>query len=336
MNKRRWIAGVAAVAVLVIAVVAALWWSSGSSSKQAALERVVINEAVRTLLYLPLYHAAEQGYFRDAGLDVQIVTGGNATNSFAAMLSGEAQFSQADPMYVPISREKGSQTKVVAQVVGRIAVWGLTMDPAVKDWTVETVRGKKISTHVRPMTAFTYAEKAVRDIGLDPDKDVEIIQSNPGAELVPLLNGQADFAFTLEPSVSTAIGQGAHIVFSFPAQLGDQVFTALMTTDEYLRDNRATVVAVVRGYQRALNDIRTDPAGSLKSARAFFPQLKDQVIHSAVERMIAERVIPQSVELTDESWARAVRVRVDAGDLRSGISLEDGCDLSVMQAGARP
>lgn len=52
---------------------------------------------------------------------MQIVTGGNATNSFAAMLSGEAHFSQADPMYVPISREKGSQTKVVAQVVARIS-----------------------------------------------------------------------------------------------------------------------------------------------------------------------------------------------------------------------
>ena len=38
-------------------------------------------------------------------------------NSFAAMLSDEADFSQAVPMYVPISREKGGKTKVVAQVV---------------------------------------------------------------------------------------------------------------------------------------------------------------------------------------------------------------------------
>src|SRR6266404_6389999 len=97
----------------------------GCRSTTNGRKRVVINEALRTVLYLPLYHAKEKGYFAQEGLDVDIITGGTATNSFAAMLSGQANFSVADPMYVPISREKGGRTKVVAQVVARIAVWGL-------------------------------------------------------------------------------------------------------------------------------------------------------------------------------------------------------------------
>ena len=50
--------------------------------------------------------------------DIDRIGQGRSTpNSFAAMLSDEADFSQAAPMYVPISREKGGKTKVVAQVV---------------------------------------------------------------------------------------------------------------------------------------------------------------------------------------------------------------------------
>src|ERR1044071_503866 len=90
---------------------------SGTNQPAQTLRKVVVNEAARTLLYIPIYYALESGYFRDAGLDVQIVTGGTATTAFAAMVSGEAQFSVADPMYVPIAQEKGGDATVVAQVV---------------------------------------------------------------------------------------------------------------------------------------------------------------------------------------------------------------------------
>ncbi len=186
MKRLRWIG--LGVLLVVLAVVAFRWFLRVEKVASPA-KTVVINEAVRTLLYLPLYHAKEKGYFKDEGLDVEIVTGGTATNSFAAMLSGDAQFAQADPMYVPISRQKGAKTKVVAQVVARIAVWGVTMEPAIQTMdSAKVLKGKKISTHVRPMTAYTYTLELIKDLGLKPDVDVTIVQSQPGTELVPLLN----------------------------------------------------------------------------------------------------------------------------------------------------
>jgi ABC-type nitrate/sulfonate/bicarbonate transport system substrate-binding protein len=60
--------------------------SPGNASKRAKT-KVVVNEAVRTMIYLPLYHAADSGCFAREHLDVSIITGGTATNSFAALLS---------------------------------------------------------------------------------------------------------------------------------------------------------------------------------------------------------------------------------------------------------
>jgi NitT/TauT family transport system substrate-binding protein len=305
-----------------------------NESKQA-LKKVVINEAARTLLYLPLYHAVEKGYFRDAGIDVKIVTGGTATASFASMLSGEAEFAQADPMYVPISREKGGETKVVAQVVGRIAVWGVTLDPNVKEMTAATLRGRKIATHPRPMTAFTYTDKLIRNLGLQPDKDVELVTSTPGTEIASLLNHQADFMVSVEPNVSKAETQGGHVVLSFAKMFGDQVLTGLMTRETFIKENRDVVVAVVRAYQKALNDIHARPDSALISAKAYFPQLEQHTMRIAIQRLIDDQVFPQSVLISDDSWNKAVAVRVEAGDLKSSAILKESCDTSIMEAGAK-
>lgn len=186
------------------------------NQKNKTLKKVVINEAVHTLLYLPLYHAQQKEYFKEEGLDVEIVTGGTATNSFASMISGNADFSQADPMYVPISREKGAETKVVAQVVGRIAVWGSTLSPDIKTMDASTLQGKSIATHPRPMTAYTYTLKAITDAGLIPDKDVNIIQSKPGTELIPFFDKKAEFVMTVEPNTSIAEAKGRMLFCHIP------------------------------------------------------------------------------------------------------------------------
>lgn len=333
--------------VIVGLVVAAVWVnrqkvtthpasvSASPSVARSSPEPVVINEAARTLLYLPLYLAVERGYFRAAGLDVQIVTGGTATNCFAAMLSGEAQFCQADPMYVPISREKGGRTKVVAQVVGRIAVWAVTMDPAIPDMSPASIRGRTISTHQRPMTAYTYTTKLLKDEGLDPSTDVKLITGAPGTETIPLFNGEADVAVTIEPSASQAVSKGARVIYGFPDKIGDQVLTGLMTTEMLIGAKRPMVVRIVQAYQQSLNDIHRDPVSAALAIREkYFPQVASGVFDAAVKRLTDERVFPESVEISPDSWNRAVSVRVESGDLKAPVSLEEGCDVQVMKEGA--
>lgn len=318
--------------LVVIAVAAGLWVATkdGQEQRIPSQKEVVINEAVRTILYLPLYHAQHHGFFEQEGVKVKIVTGGTATASFAAMISGEADFSQADPMYVPIAREKGSDTKVVAQVVARIAVWGVSMDPSVEAMTAETIKGKKIATHPAPMTAYTYTVKLIKDVGLEPDKDVEIISSTPGTEIAPLLSGQADFALTLEPTTTKAVLQGAHVVLSYPELLGDQIFTGLMTMESTISQDKEMVVAVVKAYQLALDDIRSNPNKAIETASVFFPGESKEILQKAINRMVHEKVIPESVTVSEESWQKAIAVRVAAGDLKVPVSRAESCALDIM------
>lgn len=296
-----------------------------------AKTKVVVNEAARTILYLPIYYASGSGCFDRAGLNVQIVTGGNATNAFAALLSKEADFAVADPMYVPIAREKGNQTRVVAQVVGRIAVWGVAMDPKITTLDKATLGHRTVATHPRPMTAYVYTLKAVRDAGLDPEKDVNILQVTPGSEIVPLLNHQADISLTIEPQVSKAVAGGAHFVYSYPELLGDRIFTGVMTREDYLRDHRPTALALVRCVQDALTTIHRDPNATIPVAQKYFPQLDESIIRAAIKHIVADQVVPHSVLVSEESWSKAMRARLEAGDLKTATPLSANADLDLMR-----
>lgn len=323
MKQKRVLLSIIALFVIAAAIVGYFALRSKDPANVVP-KKVIINEAVKNLLYLPLYHAKEKGFFAEEGLDVEIITGGTATNSFAAMLSGEANFSQADPMYVPISREKGSRTKVVAQVVGRIAVWGVTKDPNIQEITKDTLKGKTIATQPRPMTAYTYTIKLINDFGLTPEKDVKIIETKPPNEIIPFLQGQADYAMTIEPATSTTVSQGAHVVLSYPKLLGDQIFTGLMATEDYISNNPNIVQSVINAYQRALRDLHESPENGVVTARIYFPQLNDSVLQLAIKRLTEENVFPLDVLVSEESWNKAIRVRMEVGDLKSLVPLNEG------------
>ena len=101
------------------------------------------------------------------------------------------------------------------------------------------------------------------------DKDVKIIETQSPNEIVPFLNGQADYAFTLEPNTSLAVTKGSKVVLSYPQKLGDQVFTGLMTTEDFISQHPDTVQAVVNAYQHALQDLKANPLGGIATASVF-------------------------------------------------------------------
>jgi ABC-type nitrate/sulfonate/bicarbonate transport systems, periplasmic components len=78
-------------------------------SAHAADTPVRINQAFQSLLYLPLYVAQEQGFFKQQGVDVKISTGGGGAQSWAAVIGGSADFSIQDPVFVPKTRENGGK-----------------------------------------------------------------------------------------------------------------------------------------------------------------------------------------------------------------------------------
>ena len=80
------------VAVLSVVLAAAALTGCGSAQQTNGPKktRVVLNEVAHSIFYAPMYVAIEEGYFEDAGIDLELVTGFGADKTMTAVLTGEA------------------------------------------------------------------------------------------------------------------------------------------------------------------------------------------------------------------------------------------------------
>ncbi len=283
------------------------------------LANVTIAQAADTLLYLPLYVAADEGYLRENGIDLNIVTAGGDSQAFAALASGQAQFAQGDPTFVAISHSRGGPGIVIASVLDRVAFWGVTFDKNLQPFTdPKNFRGMNVVTFPSPNTAYVVQERLVQEAGLDLGKDTQITQVAFGSELGPIRNGTAQIAVSIEPTVSNAVQQGAHVVYSYADEWGPFALTGLMTTEQFAKSNSHVVQGMVNSYERALQLIRTNPQLALVVAKHHYPGVSDQVLQAALARLVSQDVFPQHATMSQASWDAAIKLREEVGDLESG------------------
>ncbi|MCP1428200.1 NitT/TauT family transport system substrate-binding protein [Microbacterium foliorum] len=309
-----------ALAVSAIAVTATALAGCATSAPESSDEptTVVINQAVQTINYLPLYVAQEMGYFEDEGLDVKIDTGGSGTASFAAVLGGSAGFSIQDPVFVPKSHEQGGEGVVVAGILDRPVVFMVGKDSHDIQDDPTYLNGKKVIVSPAPDTTYALMDRMIKDYDL---KDVELISVSLGNELAAVESGQADYALLNEPGVSQGIaGQGLHLVYSW-ADAGDDwnpfAYSSLTSTQTYIEQNPETAQKVVNAFQRAYGYIYDDPDGAAAVAEKVFTDLDPAVVQDAVKRVIAANGFAKTALVDEIAWDHNLTVAASVDNVKA-------------------
>jgi NitT/TauT family transport system substrate-binding protein len=301
---------VCAVAVLAIGTYGVKVTLTPSVS---ARERIVIAQVADFFLYAPIYIATDAGLFNDAGLDVTLISTGGDEKSWAAVISGSAQYGVGDPTFVAISAQRGQPGRAIASVVNGVPFWGITLR---KDIPIISKPAQlapyTVATFPAPSTAYILQSDMFKRGGLPP----KIRQGAFGALLPMLKAGQADIALELEPNVSTAVEmQGATIVYSMAETYGDFAITGLTASPDYLASHEAQAAKVVCALRKALEFIRMRPKDSLAILEKRFPEINSSVAERALHRVVDEKIIPTSAAISENAWQKAIALRVEAGDL---------------------
>jgi NitT/TauT family transport system substrate-binding protein len=289
----------------------------GNNNTPTPLTKVVVNQAFEHPLYIGLYVAQDAGFFKEQGLDVEIRTGGGDDKAFAALTSGAADFAQGDPAFVAIANEKGFKSRVIAMAVDRVAIWGVTFDKTIKAFTNPIgFKGKTVTTYPEPNTSYVVQKEINARAGLKLGTDTKILQVPFGSELATLKNKRADIAQTIEPNVSKVIKEGGSVVFSYPQAYGSLAFTGVMVSQKTIDQKPETVQKFINAYEKSLQYIHTDFAGTLKIAQAKIPSIPPDVMKSALVRLIDSGSIPKSTKVNPESWQKLLKIRVAVKDLK--------------------
>jgi ABC-type nitrate/sulfonate/bicarbonate transport system substrate-binding protein len=189
---------------------------------------------------------------RDAGLwqkhnsDPRVVLFEAGSILAQAMLSGDVKMSISSGPAVIASRSQGAETIIVAAFVNTLP-YSLVSAKAITRW--DQLKGKRIAISRFGSGTDTAIRLALRKFGLDPAKDVTILQlgSQPG-RLQALAGGSIEATLVSPPLDLTAKKQGYNILVNL-ADLGiaypQQV---IETTDRFIRENPQGVKNFLKGF----------------------------------------------------------------------------------------
>jgi NitT/TauT family transport system substrate-binding protein len=189
-NKKglsRWL-----IVLAVFAMVAAACSSADDSGGSETQELVPVKLQLQWFTqaqFAGYFAALEKGFYRDAGLDVEILEGGVDIVPASVLDSGAADFAIS---WVPrglVPREEGLNITNIAQVFQRSA----TLQVSFKDKGITSVADLKGKTVGNWGFGNEFELLAgLRSAGLDPDTDVSLVQQQ--FDMLALISGDIDAA----------------------------------------------------------------------------------------------------------------------------------------------
>src|SRR2546425_5612227 len=181
-----------AIAIVAILLATACGGVGGGGGGGGGLSKVRLQlQWVAQSQFAGYYAAAAKGYYKDAGLDVEIKLGGPDIVPQQVVASDGAEFGIAWVPKVLASREAGADLVNIAQVFQRSG----TLEVSFKEKNItkpDDWKGKKVGTWGFGNEPELYA--AMRKVGIDPTKASDVTIVAQPFDMSLLLNGQVDAA----------------------------------------------------------------------------------------------------------------------------------------------
>lgn len=251
-------------AIVILAVCAELF---ASPLRAAELTKLRVTN-FQNVTVLALYYGIDKGYFKDAGLDVEIVKVATGAASVSAVASAQADIGWAAAIVPMFARSQGVPVKMfmTADNEGPPDHYGSFTDATGRSGVTsfEQIKGKTIM-----INAFgTAGELALRDrmqkAGVSWDDVKKVVVPFPQMPAALEL-GNADVAVTIQP-MHTAIMNNKAIAAKVLAKgnvaiSGTQAVTAsaYFASDTWLAKNEKAAIAYGQAFQRAQKEIHADP-----------------------------------------------------------------------------
>ena len=167
-----------------------------NSHAQSGLKRVQMGSSSTNVSFLALYTALNRGFFKEEGIDLEIVFM-PANLASTAVLNGDLDYNGAVTGTIGAAVQ-GRPMKVLLFTVSKPLLF-LIGQKNIKD--LKQLKGKKIAGSSPGGSATLLANQALKQIGLEPGKDVSVLQmsGNAASRYAVLESGVVDASLLSVP-----------------------------------------------------------------------------------------------------------------------------------------
>lgn len=216
--------------------------------------------ALRILDALPLYVAAEQGYFEEAGLTVEILPVNSATERDQLIASNQADGMINEVMSTLYANRSETQVQIVRTARAADAenrVFSVLASAASGATTIPDLMATQIG--ISESTIIEYVtDRLLEAEGYDLQQFEKVNIPSIPDRLALLNSGELGAATLPEPATTLATGTGAVIIIDDSAH-PEFGYSTIAFRQEFVDENPQLVRRFLEAYEKAVGDINLDP-----------------------------------------------------------------------------
>jgi NitT/TauT family transport system substrate-binding protein len=259
--------------------------TGGSSEGSDAFEGEIAVAHLQAIIGgAPFLIADQLGYFREEGLEPELVSFPGGTDTVRGIASG-IQFGMPATLPALIAQQKGqSNLRLIGGAINTATVVFLVA-PDSDITSIEDLRGKKIAVSVPGSITTYFANRIVTEQGLAPDKDVQILSvGGPPDCWTALQQGVVDVAWSSAPLSNSLTASGsARVLFETREYVQHWVDNTYWTTQDVIDDAPEVIEMIMRSLAKAVDLIKND-LDKAAPAYAKGAGLEDPVARDALEQ----------------------------------------------------
>lgn len=209
-----------------------------------------------SVAHLPVFVARDSGLFAKYGFDAEIIHVRGGALITMTIMSGSVQFSGAGAESVVAARIEGADVLLLACPVDTDAVY-LVARPEIKG--AADLKGKASAVTRLGSTTHFYLRTALRHVGLDPEKDVTILQLGAGGEIVgAMMSGRVAAAALTLHNAYPLMQRGWPVLADLSK--ADFVYPAscVASSRGFVKGNPAVVERFLKAYLEAIRVIKKE------------------------------------------------------------------------------
>lgn len=236
-----------------IAFFAAILFSSPTLHAQEPLRAGTIFSATQA----PLWAAKEGRYFEKYGIrNLEVIQFSGGQPVTRALIGGDIQISTTGGAAVVNARLKGADPVIIARTVG-VFPYTLYVGKEIRD--AAELKGKKLAVSTVGGSGYVAAQYALRKLGLDPDKDVAMLQVGDfGTRLASLAAGTVQGTLLLPPFTLRAKELGLRPLYDLVGSGIRYPINQITARQSFVKSQRETVKNFMKGFIAGLARFRTD------------------------------------------------------------------------------
>ncbi len=291
------------------------------------LTKIRLAEVARTIFYAPQYVAIKNGYFKEEGLDIELILTPGADKVMAAVLSNDVQIGLSGAeatIYVYKGGEK-DYIQTFAQLTQKDGSF-IVSRRKIENFKLDDLRSKHIIGGRRggmPVMTFQWI---LKQHNINPNTDLTIDTSIAFPAMSgAFIGGLGDFVNLFEPTASMVERQGFGYIVASIGELGGKVpYTAYSARKSFINANpeimEGFTKAIYRGQQFVYENSPEDVA---KIIYEYFPDTSMNDIINVIRRYKEIEAWSPTPKLNEESFDHLQNIMISAEVLETKVPFSD-------------